>query len=123
MATIQPTITLSPQGVVTAVWTPLANGDVGAPLDAVGYPDKTVAIFGTFGAGGSLTIQGRASSAGAQDTDYTALNDSRGEGNALTFTAADIRVVNENPQFIRPAVTAGDGTTALKCVMTGVARH
>lgn len=112
MATVPGSFTMPAFGVVRAIWT-LANGDDGTPLDAIGWPDKTVSVRGTFGAAGSVTIEG----GDAVSPTYSALNDSRGEGNALTFTAADTRTILENPGKIRPRVTAGDGTTAITVVI------
>lgn len=122
MATRIPTITAPGPRLIRAVWTGLLNGDVGQALDAPGYPDKTVCMYGTFGVGGTIVVQGRGIAAGVTDSDYTTLNDTRGEGNALTFTASDVRTINENPDLVRPSVTAGDGSTSLICIITAVAR-
>lgn len=107
MAVVNPASSWIARGVLKTVWSNLANGDTGGLLDANSLPDKTVTITGTFGAGGTVIIEG-----GISGT-YNTLNDSRGEGNSLSFTSGDTRIINENPQFIRPSVTAGDGTTAL----------
>ena len=64
-----------------------------------------------FGAGGSLTIQG--SNDGG--TNWATLTDP--VGNNLTFTTSGLRQVTELPAMLRPIVTAGDGTTALKVYM------
>lgn len=87
-------------------WTTLANGDTGDPVEMVDYPDKTVTITGTFGVGGSITLQGS-----NNNSDWFALTDP--QGNAITKTAAAMELVLECPRYIRPNVTAGDGTTAL----------
>lgn len=94
-------------------WSALANGDDGTWLTGAMLADKTVQVLGTFGAGGSISIEG------SNDGGTTAaiLNDSRGEGNPVTFTAADIRTILENPERIRPRVTAGDGTTSLSVII------
>lgn len=112
MATIAAAFVASAKNALRASWT-LANGDDGIVLDAINWPDKTVTVRGTFGAGGTVVIEGT----DAGGVTYTTLNDSRGEGNALTFTAADTRTILENPGKIRPRVTAGDGTTALTVVI------
>lgn len=88
-------------------WLALANGDDGAPVIACDYQDRTVQVTGTFGTGGSVTIQG--SNDGG--TTWSTLTDPG--GNALTFTAAGIELICELPYQIRPKVTAGDGTTAI----------
>lgn len=101
------------KGVLKSTWSGLLNGDTGAPLYASALPDRTIQVKGTFGAGGSLTMEG----SNDDGTTYHAVNDSRGEGNALTFTAADMRMASENPEALRPNVTAGDGTTSLVVIM------
>jgi len=96
-------------------WTPLANGDDGQPIDLQDFPDVSVQVFGTFGVGGNLRIQGSNEQA---PTNWATLNDP--QANALDFTAAKIEQVLENVRWIRPAVTAGDVTTALTvCIWAG----
>lgn len=89
-----------------ASWAALANGDSGAPIDYLAFADRSVQIVGTFGVGGSVTIEGT-----NDGTNYVALTDP--QGNAITKTAAAIEAVSEVPRSIRPRVTAGDGTTSL----------
>jgi hypothetical protein len=113
VAIINPSMKWIARGVVECKWTPLANGDTGRFFDAPTLPDKTVQVFGTFGVGGSVNIEG--SNDGG--TTWHILNDSRGEGNALTLTVADTRTILENPGLIRPNVTAGDGTTSLTVII------
>lgn len=98
--------------VVKITWTGLVSGDQGAAELLSGFDNVSVQVLGTFGAGGSVNIEGSNDSG----TTYAILNDTRGEGNALTLTAADVRRVNERPQQIRPNVTAGDGTTSLTVI-------
>jgi hypothetical protein len=88
-------------------WTPLANGDSGSAVDLNDYRDRSVQVLGTFGTGGSVTLQG--SNDGG--TTWATLTDQG--GNNLTFTAAGIKHVQQLTEYIRPTVTAGDGTTAL----------
>lgn len=102
-------------GKRTHKWTVsgLLNGDQSSSHSGSRLSDKSVQVLGTFGAGGSVNVEG--SNDGG--TTWAVLNDSRGEGNALTFTAADVRVINENPDLIRLNVTAGDGTTSLTAII------
>jgi hypothetical protein len=91
-------------------WLAVPNGNTGTPLlpeHAADYQDRTVQITGTFGTGGSVSIQG--SNDGG--TTWATLTDPL--GNALTFTAAGMKQITELPEQIRPSVTAGDGTTSL----------
>lgn len=113
MATQNPLATYPGKGVVNVTWSSLANGDDGRAEDLTRFPDKTVQVKGTFGAGGTIILEG--SNDGG--TTYHTLNDSRGEGNALSFTAADMRIILENASLIRPRVTAGDGTTSLTVII------
>lgn len=109
--------TLPQHGVAKVEWTGLLNGDTGRGEDMTRFADRTVQVKGTFGVGGSINIEG--SNDGG--TTWAILNDSRGEGNALTLTAADMRTVLENPGLIRPNVTAGDGSTSLTVTIVGTA--
>lgn len=88
-------------------WGPLANGDSGAADTSGRLSDKSVQITGTFGAGGSVTLQGS-----NDGTNWATLTKADGT-TAATFTSAGMAQILENPEFIRPTVTAGDGTTAL----------
>ena len=91
----------------TAAWTPLTNTNTdGSPVEMPGSKKRCVQVTGTFGAGGSVRIQGS-----NDGSTYAALHDA--QGNALDITAAGIKEVLEVPRYIRPLVTAGDGTTSL----------
>lgn len=100
-------------GASVITWAGLANADSGSAGDLVGSPDKTVQVTGTFGAGGSVTLQGS-----NDGTNWETLSDPL--GTALTFTAAGLKAVLENPLYIRPIVTAGDGTTDLAVTLCGI---
>lgn len=91
-------------------WLALANGDDGAPSGFSHYGDKSVQVIGTFGAAGNLRIEGS-----NDGSNWGVLTDP--QGNALDFTAAKIEAVSELTRFIRPRVTAGDGTTSLSVFM------
>lgn len=97
------------RGVYKATWEGIGTGggtDTGAALDVPGgFADVTIQVKGTF-AGSTLTWEG--SNDGG--TTWAGVNDSRGEGNALTFTAADLKTLNELPAKIRPVLTSGSGT-------------
>lgn len=115
MATINATHVWVARGVLRSTWASMLNGDVGSALDGPMLPDKTVTVRGTFGVGGTCVLKGK-DAAGAA-TDYSPLNDTRGEGNSLSFTAGDTRAVLENPDHIRPEITAGDGATSLTVII------
>jgi hypothetical protein len=90
-------------------WTGLDLDDSGIPIECVDYPDRTVTITGTFGVGGSLTMQG--TNDDLPSSNWLPLTDP--QGGAITKTSAAIELISEAPRFIRPLVTAGDGTTSL----------
>lgn len=105
MATIVPTIETLGVGVQRITWPAMGTGDDGAWMSGLAkYPNKTVEVYGTTVT--AVDIQGKDGSATPR-----LLNDSRGEGNALTFAAADTREVLENVDTIRPLVTTGTAVT------------
>jgi hypothetical protein len=87
-------------------WTPLLNGDSGAPFPMPGFADRSVQITGTFGAGGTVLIEGS-----NDGTNYATLTDPQGV--ALSKTAAALSEISQIVKFIRPRVSAGDGTTSI----------
>jgi hypothetical protein len=95
---------------ITCSWTPLANGDTGAPLFNPENRFATVQVTGTFGVGASISIEGS-----LNGIDWITLQDSSNA--AITLTAAGMVTVRDMVKYIRPNVTAGDGTTALTCVV------
>lgn len=111
MATINPTIT-RPAGddsVQMMVFTPMtfSDLDVTAPIPFAQWADRSVQVFGTFGAGGNLRIEG--SNDGGSN--WATLNDP--SSTALNITAAGIEEILEICGLVRARVTAGDGTTSL----------
>lgn len=92
-------------GVKIVTWT-LSDGQDGTPFVSPVFADKAAHIYGTFGSGGTIKIQGSNDTLGS---DYEVLNDPN--GNPMTFTSAGIRQVLENTYFVRPIVTGGSGVT------------
>lgn len=92
-------------------WTGLLNGDDGAPATGMSeFDDRSVQVQSTFGAGGTVLIEGT-----VDGSNYQTLNDAFGV--ALSVTSARIRAVTEYVYAVRPRVTAGDGTTSLTVTM------
>ena len=87
-------------------WGAIANGNDGAVWELNDASDNCFSVDGTFGSGGSITLKGS-----NDGTNYYAVHDPL--GNALTFTSAGMKQILETPRYIKPYVTAGDGTTAL----------
>lgn len=99
-------------GIVSITWTGLLNTDTGSVVDRVEFADRSVQVIGTFGAGGSCRIEGS-----NDGTNWAALTDP--QGNDLNITAAKIEAVTENALYVRPNITAGDGTTNLSVIIVG----
>jgi hypothetical protein len=87
-------------------WTGLLNGDDGNPLELYDYADGSIEFSGTFGVGGTIVWQG-----GNVAGNYYTLTDAQAA--AISKTAAAIEQIAEVCRFVRPIVTAGDGTTSL----------
>ncbi len=96
------------RGVHECTWSGLLSGDDGDWLDAAMLADKSVHVYGTFGVGGTVVIEG-------SNNKSTARTLTDPQGNALSFTQESIEQVLENTKWIRPRVTGGDGTTNLIC--------
>ena len=84
--------------------------DVGTVVFAPDHDVKEIQTRGTFGVGGTVIIQGSLS-----DAEYALLNDV--QGNALTITTKLIERIQETTGYVRPQVTAGDGTTSITVIM------
>jgi hypothetical protein len=107
MATIQNTksSTGNTRSVVVA-WTGLTSGDDGDPVQFSQYTDKSVQVSGSFGAGGSVRLEGS-----NNGIDYAPLTDP--QGNDINITSPKIKMASEATLYVRPRVTAGDGSTSL----------
>jgi hypothetical protein len=103
------------EGVVEADWIgPLANAEAGSAAKLARYGAKSAQATGTFGAGGSVAIEGS-----NDGTNWFALTkDDSSAAIALTAAAPGAGIL-ENTLYIRPRVTAGDGTTALRVIIAG----
>ena len=95
-------------GETTILWSGLLNTDDGRGSRSGHLSDLSVQAFGTFGAGGTVTIQGS-----ADGTTWAPI------GAGLTLTDGQVKSVGSVPAYIRPNITGGDGTTNLSVVVTG----
>ena len=84
--------------------------DVGQPFESPGAADRSAQVFGVFGPGGALAIEGS-----NDGVNWSVLTDP--QGNPLTFQTAKIETITEITRYIRPAIVGGDGTTNLTCVL------
>lgn len=99
---------VSPAGAVKLIlWTGLLNGDTGDWVRFAQFSGKTFQVFGTFGTGGSVTLQG--SNDGSTPVNVSTL--SSWQATPLTLTATGFATSRDMPIWVRPIVTAGDGTT------------
>jgi len=110
MATVSAT-TQSFVDNVVVTWAPLTttNAD-GAGAAYTSSGDRTVQVTGTFGAGGTVLVEGT-----LDGTNWFQLRDPG--GTLISFTAAGLRAVLENVVQIRPRVSAGDGTTSIAATL------
>lgn len=99
------------QDIALTSWSGVAAGDSCTPIRLGVYSDRTVQVEGTFG-GATVAIQGS-----NDDVHYHTLTDP--QGNALSFSAGGLETVMELPYFLKPTVSAGDGTTNLTITLSG----
>lgn len=112
MATISAERTSGQGATYRHIWAALQNGDDGKPVSIPGAPDQTVQVFGTFGAGGTVIIEG---SCERTPVNYFPLVDP--QGNPISFTEAGGELVLELVAHVRPRVTNGDSTTLLTMLL------
>lgn len=114
MATVTPTITnlrTADDNGHLVVWAALTTtNDTGVASEMWGQADRSVQISGTFGSGGTVVIEGS-----NDGTNYVTLTDP--QGNAISKTSASIEQIEEITRYIRPKVSAGDGTTSITVTM------
>lgn len=107
-------------GYVTWAWN-LAQDETGDTI-TVGHVAgvKTVQITGTYG-GGTVAVQG--SLDGVTWFPVHVANFTAGDYETLTAVGANrIDAIIENPLFVRVVITGGDGTTAIKVVVSANSR-
>ena len=95
------------------LWETLTNGDDGQPVTESEFPIRSVSVTGTFGSGGTVVIEGS-----NDGTNYHTLTDLLGV--AISFTSDGLKQISEVTNFIRPSVTAGDGTTDLDVTLIAI---
>lgn len=108
---------VSDQARLTFNWEGLvsASSDTGAPAAVGTATDLCVQCLGTFGASGTVTMQG--SNDGG--TTWATLHDHIGDD--AVFAAAGIIQIAETPGLIRP-LAGGTGGTALKVYVSAAAK-
>lgn len=94
-------------------WT-LGNADTGAATILGSAPFKTVAVTGTFG-GATVVVEGS-----NDNTNFFTLNDPSGTPASLSFTAAGMKKVLENPIWIRARSSGGAGTAVVVTLVAAI---
>lgn len=121
------TVTHPRPGVMVALWDGLTTSNRGGDwLPFADFPDKTVEVWGVFGAGAAVQIEGPGQDSTKLETDADGpikLNDSRGEGNPAVSGDKNCFVLNENPPAVRPYLTNGDANTLVSVRMTCTSRQ
>lgn len=88
-------------------WGPgITQGDTMVPVGRGDLVDRSIQVEGTFGAGGTVALQGS-----NDGTNYHTLHDPF--NNQITVTSASITQVTEITAWMKPVLTGGDGTTSL----------
>jgi hypothetical protein len=98
-------------------WTGLLQGDDGDWRLLGHYNDKSLHVYGIPG-GATVTFEGSNEDAPSASNAVGLTDPTQ---TAISFTAKGLRQVLENPLFVRPKVTGGDGTTNLTARL--VLRH
>lgn len=112
-----PVIGSGTRDVRIVTWSGLLNGDYGAAVAIPAYADRSIQVLGTLGVGGNVRVHGtnKAAPDETADADWAVLTDP--QGNDLNLAALKIESVTEPVLWIRPKVTAGDGTTAFTVIL------
>lgn len=116
MAVRQPVVSRVANGVLLITWSGLLNGDNGEPVQIPAASDKSWHVTGTAGVGGVARPKGH--NKGPSTVDLT--NDpilADVQGTAIAGTVNTIEQIVENPNWIYPHITAGDGSTNLEARM------
>lgn len=106
-----PTIQILSGGKAKAATWNLVAGESGDPIEDSIWADRSVQVFGDFGTGGAVSIEGS-----NDGVNWALLDDP--QGSSLVFSSAKIESVLEITRFIRPVVS-GDGATNLNIVLFG----
>lgn len=94
-------------------WSAVPNGNQGAAVPLASFTDRSVQVTGVQGVGGSMQLEGS-----NDNVNWFILRDPLGSN--LVFTTigtSNLKQILEYTRFIRPNVTAGDGTTAYTVIV------
>lgn len=97
---------------IQVIWAgPALTTDTFAAVELPKSSDKSIHVFGTFGAAGSVALHG----SNNDGANFDALNTPA--STPIAITANGIKAVLENTQQVKPVLTGGDGTTSLTVAM------
>lgn len=97
---------------IAVQWGPGAKfGDSFQPLLSASLVDHSIQVTGVFGAGTNIQIQGSNDATSTTNGNYYALTDPF--SNTINMGSAQIRQTTECTSWIKPVITAGDGTENL----------
>ena len=111
MAVIPPTPITSGVDVIAIQWSGAAFGDTFTPIISGSLVDHSIQVEGLFGVGTSVTLQGSNDATSSSTGNYHALTDPY--GTTIAITSSSIKQSTEVTSWIKPAITAGDGTESL----------
>ena len=99
------------------VWANMGDADVGAPLDpdggGIAFADKTVMIVVAAYDSATIAIQGS-----NDGTNWFTLTNPNND--SLAFTVGDqLETILENPLYIRPKTSGGQGSTDITVTLAG----
>src|SRR5258706_4000685 len=107
MSLILPTsITTGGVDIIAVQWTPMKFGDTAQPIVSGALVDHSIQCEGLFGAGTNIQIQGS-----NDGQNYHALTDPY--SNTINMGSAQLRQTTEDTVWIKPVISAGDGTANL----------
>lgn len=99
-------------------WTPLTTTNLdGQAFEMPGWADRSVHVFGTFGAAATLTFQGSNELVPSNWVTLAAAGDPAEDMTFLTAGGADIKQVLEVCRWVRPLLSGGDVTTSLTVLL------
>jgi hypothetical protein len=98
-------------GIWRVKWVGIKQSDTMEPFPCPPVAEKSVQVTGTFGAAGTVTVEGSNWDPGESTPLFGPLTDP--QANAISFTTAKIEAVLENTSLIKPVLAGGDGTTLL----------
>lgn len=106
-------LVVTDRGYSYLTWDALGDDETGDYAAIGSMSDKTVQVTGTW-ASATLVLQGS-----MDNVTWFPLTDIQGV--ALSFTGNGMKLIAENPRFIRPVTSGGSGTD-VDCIVGGATR-